>query len=159
MSVLLLGPSAEVLQRLTEALRRDGVTVAGTYSRSEATTLADSDSVDTIVVVADRPLLSGATPRQLRTWGNETADWAITTALTAGVRRLVLVCDARGLPFDRRTHALGWLRGLTHRIGYECHINGAEGLVTAEAVIDTDADVAATAEAVSAWHRVAPAPI
>ncbi|MEZ0339932.1 hypothetical protein ACAG25_08110 [Mycobacterium sp. pV006] len=162
-SVLVLGRSAEVLESLAEALRRDGVAVVHTDSRSQATTLADanSDSMETIVVVVDRPLLgallrdgpTGASRRQLRTWGNETADWAITTAISAGVRRLVLVCDARGLTFGQRMRAISWLRRLAHRIGYECRINGADGFATAEAVIDTNADVDATAEAVVAWHR------
>lgn len=70
-----------------------------------------------------------------------------------GARRVLVVCDVRGLSFGRGARAERWLRDLAHRIGYEGSINALTGLLTLYAVVETDRQVRPIAEAIADWHH------
>lgn len=111
--------------------------------------ILDSDSAE-LLFTRHR---SCSSRRRLRTYENDACELTVTTALTVGARRLLVAIDARRLTFGQRVRAIGRVRGLVHRVGYECSINGHHRLATHYTVIDTDDDVRRTAEAVVTWHR------
>ena len=121
---------------------------------------AEIDSIESVITIFDgrsvRSQFGGrrtiAWRRRLRACENEACELATATALTVGARRVLLICDVRRLPPGRRAIALRWTRGLTHRIAYECLVNGLPELVARYAVIDTDDDVGDVAAAAVSWH-------
>ncbi|MGE2719421.1 hypothetical protein [Mycolicibacterium celeriflavum] len=107
-----------------------------------AVVIVDADCVDSLF--GGHP----ASRRRLRQCGDAICETASTAARELGARRVLVVCDLRGLSFGRGARAERWLRDLAHRIGYEGSINGLTGLLTLYAVVETDRQVHPIAEAV-----------
>ncbi|OBF46061.1 hypothetical protein A5719_00855 [Mycolicibacterium peregrinum] len=174
--VLMLGWLTDLSGSVTASLRRAAIAVKHAHppcarvpirtpwhttgSPAPLLSAAEIDSVESVITIFDgrsvRSRFGGrrtiAWHRRLRACENEECELATATALTVGARRVLLICDARRLPPGRRAIALRWTRGLTHRIGYECLVNGLPELAASCAVINTDDDVREVAAAVVSWH-------
>ncbi len=164
-----IGPQVLMLSWLTDlsgaiatTLGRDGIGVKHAHPEGARTPLsaAEIDSIESVIVIFDghsvRSRFGGPRTfgwrRRLRARANEACDATATAALTVGARRVLLICDARRLPPGRRAIAQRWTRGLAHRIGYECLVNGLPEFAARYAVIDSDDDVPDVAAAVVPWH-------
>lgn len=174
--VLMLGWLTDLSGSVTASLRRAGIPVKHAHppcarvpirtrwhttgSPAPPLSAAEIDSIESVITIFDgrsvRSRFGGrrtiAWRRRLRACENDACESATATALTVGARRVLLICDARRLPPGRRAIALRWTRGLTHRIAYECLVNGLPELAARYVVIDTDDDVRDVAAAVVSWH-------
>ncbi|TLF75394.1 hypothetical protein FEK34_21975 [Nocardia cyriacigeorgica] len=106
----------------------------------------DRTSSAGVVRIFDRIRREGPVERQL-------CGMATTSALSIAARRLLIVCDIGQTSRDERTRALRWVRGLAHRIGYECSVNGLHGLATWYTVVVAGTDRAHAARSVVEWYR------
>jgi hypothetical protein len=95
---------------------------------------------------------SWAARRRLRVCGNAVCESALSAVFAGGARRVLLVCDVRGLSFGQRIRALRWVRDLADRIEYESSINGSDELVTSYALLDVDDDVHRIAGVIAGWQ-------
>ncbi|NEW41890.1 hypothetical protein GV792_19640 [Nocardia cyriacigeorgica] len=94
--------------------------------------------------------------RRVRSAERQICDLAATKALAIAARRLLVVCDTGRTSPAERTRAIRWVRGLAHRVGYECSINGLHGLATWYTVILSGVTVAHAAQSVVDWQRDGP---
>lgn len=150
--VVIFGGPSEVSGSLVAAFRRDGV---------EASDGRDVHTVASMIVVLDqhgaeslfKERHSYASRKRLKAWEDDVCESAVATALSTGARRLLAVCDARQLSFGQRLRALSRIQGVAQRVGYECAINGLDGLATSYALIGTDNDLHRIVDAAVAWHQ------
>ncbi|NEW35017.1 hypothetical protein GV791_20985 [Nocardia cyriacigeorgica] len=91
--------------------------------------------------------------RRERSVERQLCGMATTSALAIAARRLLIVCEIGQTSADERTRALRWVRGLAHRIGYECSVNGLHGLATWYTVVVSGTDRAHAARSVVEWYR------
>ncbi len=91
--------------------------------------------------------------RRERSVERQLCGMATTSALAIAARRLLIVCDIGQTSADERTRALRWVRGLAHRIGYECSVNGLHGLATWYTAVVAGTDRAQAARSVVEWYR------
>lgn len=163
----MFGWLTDVSRSIVAELERHGIAVRHTHPPGVrvpgfALTAAEIDSIESVIAIFDGDWVDSrfggrrVSRRRLRADANEACELATATALTVGARRVLLICDARRLPPGRRAIALQWTRGLTHRISYECLVNGLPELVARYAVLDTD-DVRDVADAVVTWQQGAAA--
>ncbi len=126
------------------------------------------ETTASIIVIADRPLIadlfgehtgSGAgirlfhRARRVRSVERQICDMATSTALAIAARRLLIVCDAGRTSPAERTRAIRWVRGLAHRIGYECAMNGLPALATSYTMVVSETEVEHSARIVVDWCR------
>ncbi|MBF6452652.1 hypothetical protein [Nocardia cyriacigeorgica] len=91
--------------------------------------------------------------RRIRSIERQMRDMATNSALSIAARRLLIVCDAGRTSPAERAEAIRWVRGLAHRIGYECSINGLHGLGTWYTVVVPGTDIAHASRSVVEWYR------
>lgn len=159
-----IGCPGHLLDSVVAEFRRDGAPSSST--ERAATTPAT-------IVVIDRSLIEslfrdragGAgivrtfdRVRRERSTERRICGMATTSALSIAARRLLLVCDIGQTSRDERTRALRWVRGLAHRIGYECSVNGLHGLATWYTVVVAGTDHAQAATSVVEWYRTGHVP-
>lgn len=160
--MMLFGRGDELSTSIAAACRDHGIETslsdAPYGGPSRASPDAPTRSAAFIVAADDAESLFGETfspssRRRLRACANTICDSAVTAAGTQGVRRVLVVCDARPLSFGQRLRAERWTRDLAHRIGYESRINGLTEVSTSYAVVETQPEVTQLAEAVVGWHH------
>nr|WP_090276348.1 hypothetical protein [Mycolicibacterium komanii]CRL69692.1 hypothetical protein CPGR_01639 [Mycolicibacterium komanii] len=159
--VMVVGRASSLSEAIAAACRNRGIAVI--RHRLDAATAPklphDATSLDSVVAIVDADCVGSlfdrlhASRRRLRQCGDAICETAGTAARELGARRVLVVCDVRGLSFGGGARAERWLRDLAHRIGYEASINGLTGVVTSYAVVESDRQVGPIAEAVADWHR------
>lgn len=159
--IMVVGRASSLSEAIAAACQNRGIAVV--RHRLDAATTPnlphDATSLDSAVAIVDADCVDSmfgehhAIRRRLRQCGDAICEAASMAAGELGARRVLVIGDARGLSFGRGARAERWLRDLAHRIGYEGSINGLTGLVTSYAVVETDRQVRAIAEAVADWHR------
>ncbi|ODQ88806.1 hypothetical protein BHQ18_18340 [Mycolicibacterium flavescens] len=163
--MMLFGQDDDLSEAIAAACRQHGIETSLGDAACGGPSRASPETGDTptrsaaFIVAADaaeslfgKPL-SPSSRRRLRACENTICDEAVTAADTQGVRRVLVVCDARPLSFGQRLRVERWARDLAHRIGYESRINGLTEVTTSYAVVETQAEVAELAGAVVNWHR------
>lgn len=151
-SPIVFGRATELYESMAAELRRHGVI------DDES---GESGTGTSIIVVLDDGLIvsvvgDGAISevrRQDRASETQIREAVTDTAIATGAQRLLVVCDVRHTPDDKHARAIDWLRDLTHRIGYECSMNGLHDLAASIAVVRSDAEALRTAHAVVDWHK------
>jgi len=140
----------------------------GAGSAAQPTTVGIRVGDDAIVIVVDRPMVEslfggGAGGRvslrallratKARSCESRLCENAIGAALDIAARRLLIVCDAGRTSMAERTRVIRWVRVTAHRIGYECSMNGLDGLGTSYLILVDDAEAGDAARSVVDWCR------
>ncbi len=151
------GPSAATGFRATTATGAPNTRTTDLATTTPATiVIADRSMIE--FLFRDRTSSAGVIRmfdriRRERSVERQLCGMATTSALAIAARRLLIVCEIGQTSADERTRALRWVRGLAHRIGYECSVNGLHGLATWYTVVVSGTDRAHAARSVVEWYR------
>lgn len=159
-----IGCPGHLLDSVVTEFRRHGAPASST--ERAATTPATIVVIDRSLIESlfrDRAAGAGIVRtfdrvRRERSTERRICGMATTSALSIAARRLLIVCDTGQTSRDERTRALRWVRGLAHRIGYECSVNGLHGLATWYTVVVAGTDHAQAAKSVVEWYRTGHVP-
>lgn len=173
-------PSTGLAEALLTEVNRCGIPASSTGPEEEARReygppatprpiiVGRRSGYQAIVVVIDGPLVeflfgeSGdgrpsrrllIRPTRAGQCANRLCERVTDTATAVDARRLLIVCDAEHASKPERTRAIRWIREVTHRIGYECSMNGLHNLATSYLVLVADVEASTAARSVVDWYR------